>query len=262
MDSKKPSKSILIFRSNMEELLGNLIALKHYEILSLQCKRNLNSGLLKDKQKLLEPITSFEKENYLKNSLFVHLISSLEVYLQDRLIEELEKSDQLLHKFILEYKFQRKLTGEDLIKGPQKVAIELIDSIVFHNLKLVNSLYKIVLGFDIIKLMKHDLIWTAIKIRHKIVHRAGLIDDKKIFVAFDGLFKTINAISKWVENIDYFYRTEKIKNNSPNYYKRYLTHMEKLGEEYELDRLLIGLENGDGLGQYTPLNREKFIVIK
>lgn len=245
MCSKKASLSLLKFREDFNEIFNNVIALRHFEILYfIQSTSKVSSNEYKtEKSFLFEPLKKFEERNFMNNHFFAYLISAMEVYFQDRIVEEINNHPEKLNKLIKEYKWSRKFTPEDVINGPVALANELMGTIVFHKLNLVNTLFKIVLNIDILKILNDKRVWESIKIRHQIVHHTGKIGKEKIYITTSGLINTMNSISKWVENIDYFYRTKKTKKNSTNFFNKYYKNEEQLRKLYpEKVPLLDGIK--------------------
>ncbi|WP_254153667.1 hypothetical protein [Chryseosolibacter indicus] len=150
------------------------------------------------------------------------MIALLESYLQDRLIEELENNVEKVNELIRKYSIDRKITPEDVIRGPHVIANEIIEGTIFHKLPVVNSLYKIVYGVDILSLMKEKEIFLLIKIRHKIVHHSGRVRGKKIVIGEIGILEAMNSISRWIENIEFFLHKKKERKSFPNYVRRYI----------------------------------------
>ncbi|XOZ32863.1 hypothetical protein ACMDCT_11655 [Halomonadaceae bacterium KBTZ08] len=117
----------------------------------------------------------------LRQLLFVQIITTLEVYLSDRLREEVLKSEYYFLPMLLKADKsigERKVTLSEVLTDPRLVhgyVLEYLSSIVYHNLSRVNYLYKGV--FDTPLEFYDDAekthIYKAIEKRHDIVHRNG-----------------------------------------------------------------------------------------
>ncbi len=224
------SKSYGNFKKDLEGILSSIITLDFYKYASeaLFVKRkNIKLDTEWD-EKIFERIHSFEKLNHVYNSLFISLIAILETYLQDRLIEELKHNDEKINHLITKYSIERKLTVEDVIKGPRHIAIEIIQGTIFHKLPTVNTLYKIVFGADILSLLKEKKIFQLIEVRHKIVHHSSRVGDKTIIIREIGVLNAMNLISRWLENIEFYLNNKKERRSFPNYVNRYSNEIGKL----------------------------------
>lgn len=266
---KKKSNAFKSYKEDLDIIFNSFISLINYELLSFLSRKNKlcnNVELKKSHSILFEQIDKFEEENLTLNLFFVNLIFILETYLQDRITEGLTNDPIKIDKLVKNYRWDRKLTPEDVISGPQILAQEIIQNTIFHNLKRVDKIYKIVFGFSIIDLMVDDSVWSAIEIRHKIVHRGGKIGSQRIKVNDDGFLKAVNAINSWIENIEFYFINNRLKKAFPNYRKRYYEHYNKLSNEYPEDFSLFNALSIAKSPFFTAKsdaeNLNKYIVIK
>ncbi|MBL7149215.1 MAG: hypothetical protein ISS80_03995 [Candidatus Cloacimonetes bacterium] len=261
----KPSKSLIIFRVDLDEIFNTINTLFFYRYISGALKKNKKKiGLtITEDNSIFESVKKFEKQNYSFNFLYINLVAILEAYLQDRIAEELIINKEKINKLILEYDIHKKLTPQDIINGPITLADEILNGVVFHKLETVNILYKIVFGFDALSLMRGKKIWNVIKVRHKIVHRAGRIGHRKIFVRETGLLDAMTTISAWVENIDFYYRNKKERKHFPNFLSR---HGKKINELFKSNifkegELIVNDEIFSNMPSFMKIKEDKHIHI-
>jgi len=118
---------------------------------------------------------SIDSENKLVNKLlFANIITILEVYFQNSLINLLSDDKRLLEKLTKSSKFKNnKITLTKALLNNMNIYLkELLKNIVFHNMPDVQLLYKEVLDIEI-EYKKDEVIINAIDKRHDIVHRNG-----------------------------------------------------------------------------------------
>ncbi len=255
----KKNQSITNFRDDLQDIFDSVVSLYLYKYLNASVfkKRENLLATTKSDLRIFELTQKFETHNYIYNSLYISVVALLETYLQDKLTTELEKDEKKVEKLILEFNLTRKLTAKDILNGPKVIAQEILTQVIFHNLAKVNALYKIVFSADILHLNKNKRLFDIIKVRHKIVHRAGRIQEKKIFVSQLTLLKDMTLISAWVENIEHFINQSTEKKGFVDYYKRFniittklsKSNIHKLSNETVIDRIMLNL--------YEPFKKEK-----
>jgi hypothetical protein len=244
----KQSNSIKTFHEDLLEIFNSVLTLNLYRYITATLKNKKEDLGVNSKAdlKLFDFIEAFEAYNYIYNSLYINLVAILETYLQDRLYEELKSDSSKIHKLVLNYNLERKFTAKDIIEGPNPIAQEILDGIIYHNLPAVNILYKVIFNIEILSLMKNKRIFEIIKIRHKIVHRSGRIDEKKIFIRSFTLLEDMTAIAAWVENMDFYILNKTEKKSFPNYgsrhsreFNKYMkTEICKISQQDVLDKIL------------------------
>ena len=212
MRKDKASNSIINFRKEIEDILNTILANNRYQYTFLILKNKQKEFKIPDKvmDEFISPIENFEKRNFTFNYLFISVITILETYLKDRIVEELNNFPSKKKDLIKNYKIDRKLGVEDIIAGIDPIVEEIINGIIYHNFSKVSVLYKIVLKTKILEFIPKSL-WRYVKIRHDLVHRSGNIDSKKIMILEFRLLGVMSDISKWAENIDYYCRKGVIK---------------------------------------------------
>lgn len=130
-------------------------------------------------------------ENYLFNTFLNHVCRDFNIYLKviNECVNILEKSDKSDERKILE--------GKDCLKK-EKLFINKIQKIVFHNQKYVNSLFESAFG---IKSCISN-IDNETRIRHDLVHRMGRkIGGEKIIISKELIFNLIDKVKLIAENI-------------------------------------------------------------
>ena len=152
----------------------------------------------------------------------------MEVYLKDRLIEELKKDSMNIEKFIKNYQFSHKITVEDVIAGPVNLVKTALNNIVFHNIKKIDALYQVVFDISILKLCEYKSLDYILQIRHKLIHNNGIVGTKKIRITPISFVMKCEEISNFIEAIDYFIRYGKKRKKFPRLYNKNTEKFEKL----------------------------------
>lgn len=222
-----PSESIRRFRDNIDNLLYADFAIGQYKILTTIVKNTIDDKSINE---ILDEIIKAEDKELIYNLYYVNLVTMLEVYLKDRMLEELTKNPDTVEKFLKEYKSDRKITIEDVLAGPNDFLYDLLNDIVFHNIKKVDTIYKIIFGFNIIQFSDFKKLDFIVRVRHEIVHRGGNINGKKIRVTPIGFQMACQEITRFVEGIDYYYRFHKKRSKFPRIYLKHSKKWEKLFE--------------------------------
>jgi len=224
------SKSFKKFKTDMDDLYISILSITLYSFFTGYVYTQRDKLEFKgdvDKQ-LFEDFFTFQKQTLVFNNLLVSLVSSLETYLQDRLIEEIESNESSITRFFTEVEIPKKLTKQDVLNGPLFVVRELLTNTVYHNLKKANAYYKCMFGLDILNLMKNDSVWKIINKRHDIAHRSGRIEDKRIRVTQVGICQAMTSICNWVENIDFYLLNGREKKSFSNYMYRFGKKVEEV----------------------------------
>lgn len=207
------TKSLEIFLNDFNEIYNTILNLSlndHIrDALYFDSKEKLN----KVEIDIFEQLKQFSRNNSINNYLLINLVSITETYLKNVIFEELEKSPNLYHKFILEYRIDKNISPKDLIDGPEKFANEILNGIIYHNFPKVNSVFKIITKIDILNVGEIDfnLIFKIIKLRHKIVHSSSKVKSKKISIREVTLLNFMNLFSNWLITIDNKILGEKTK---------------------------------------------------
>lgn len=155
---------------------------------------------------------SNDGSHILNRMIFAQLISALEAYLCDTIINAAVKDDEVLDNLIENDKELQKaqLSLKDVRKDPNIVVTTVrahLKEILYHNLARVNVLYKCGLGFGILSGKDSDL-FKAIEYRHHCVHRNGFDNDGNKLTVFTrayisrtaaGLKALVDAVERQLE---------------------------------------------------------------
>jgi hypothetical protein len=113
--------------------------------------------------------------------IFAQHIAALEAYLSDTLIRAAIERKEALQALIEKDKnlLERKFSMKEFVGDPtlvKKTVAQYLKGILYHNLKQVNFLYRIVFEIDLFTAMGREnstKLMNAIKFRHDCVHRNG-----------------------------------------------------------------------------------------
>ncbi len=225
--NSQPSEAIKQFRENIDNLLYADFIMGQYKAFTAIVKDTISD---KNVNEILDEIIRADDKDLIYNLFFVNLVTILEVYLKDRIVEELNKYPDKVNKFLKEYKSDRKITIEDVLAGPSSLTDDLLNNIVFHNIRKTDAIYKIVLGFSITQFGDYKHLDFIINVRHKIVHHGGTINGKKIRVTPVRFIWACQEVTRYVEGIDYYCRYKKMRNKFPRVCLKHYKKWEKLFE--------------------------------
>jgi hypothetical protein len=145
------------------------------------------------------------QDNYLYKLLFANVITILETFLLDFIINKVFNNKEYLIKFVSnckEFK-ETKISYSDIYKehsGIEEKVKKLLFSYSWHNLGKIKPIYEMV--FDL-SLPKIDKLMGSIMKRHDIVHRNGKSKDgSEIFITVDDIRNVIIETNNFVNYID------------------------------------------------------------
>ncbi len=153
--------------------------------------------------------------------VFSHLITALEAYLGDTLLNAVTADGAAMQRLIDkdEDLSKEKFTLAEIRKDPglvERRAREHLRGVLFHNLAKVDALYELALGVRILGLTprKADL-FKAVMLRHDCVHRNGVDKDGQVLSVFTRAFiqDIAGLIRNFVGAIDNAVRT---RTNAPS----------------------------------------------
>jgi len=144
--------------------------------------------------------------------VFSHLITALEAYLGDTLLNNALEDDGAVTRLIQEVSdlTQKKFTLKDIAADPnlvKKEVREYLRSILYHNLAKVDVIYGIALQSRILPLLvgssKKDL-FQSVLLRHDCIHRNGFDKDGAALTIFTRQFvqEKSSLIKDFVEKIE------------------------------------------------------------
>lgn len=225
----KSSSSIQVFRNDLNDILNTLIAITRYRYLITFFENEKNKHDIPKEiyEEFISPIHKFDEQNLINNYLFIGVITTMETYLKNRLIEELTNYPDKKTTLLKQYNLNRKLNIDDILNGIEPIINEILNNVIYHNFQKVDILYKILLEINILSFIPNNL-WNLIKIRHELVHRNGYINEKKLLIRELTLINSMTEISGWVENIDFYYREGRTLKKLPSFLHKY----ERMSKKY------------------------------
>lgn len=129
-------------------------------------------------------------DQILNRMIFSHQVTALEAYLGDTLIKATLADPVAMKRLIGDYTDlnKQKYTLAEVAAEPDLVKIKVrshLGSILYHNIKKVNVLYKIALKFEILPLARdRGALIELVTLRHDCVHRNGFDKDGKELTVF------------------------------------------------------------------------------
>lgn len=208
------------FRKDIEHLL----AVSNY---ANECKTL--AWILKQKKStsdkaivnLCNRIIDSQADQTVYNLLHVNLITAMEVYLKDKIFDEIKLKPKIIEVFLRKYSFNKKIDVEDLLLGPYSFAERVLDEVVFHNLKKVDKIYRILFGINIAKFVDFKKLNSYIKIRHHIIHNNSMLNNGKITINPACITHTCNFLIHFIESIDYFIKHNRKRKRSPDLIRKF-----------------------------------------
>ena len=172
---------------------------------------------VKDTIEVLDKIDVLDERSrkLLYRTLYANVISSMEAYLSDRLIQKVMSSEETKRKFVEGFKDYKdeKIVVSDVFKHLENLdsrIIKTLREIIYHNLPRVKNIYNSVLGINLgEKIVISDLM-KCIGIRHDIVHRNGKDKDKDKDkegnlqdISKEDVLELAEKVSKFIGSIEY-----------------------------------------------------------
>ena len=141
----------------------------------------------------------------LYRSLYAGLIGAFEAYLSDTLISKVMRNEDYKRKFV-ENSLQMQKTKFSLSEFYEiqaeldKMVVERLTEIIYHNLPVVEKLYKAVLN---VEFQSYGKLAKCVLIRHDIVHRNGKDKDGNPVNVTKEVVQTLaQNISDFIKNIE------------------------------------------------------------
>lgn len=243
--TKARSNSIKVFEENLNNLLQIIFALNCSGVFVEISKEKLYQDVGEPEkiiQVMNEIIDSYDNET-ITYILFSHIITIMEVYLKDRIIEEFQEKPEKIVEFISNYHLNRKITKEDVLLGPDGFATSILDDIIFHQMTKVQKVYEIVFGFDILQFIDYKSLESFITLRHEIVHRGNKDKFKKMGLSKTKVVVYLGVINQFILSVDYYIAHGKKRKRFPRPFqlesKKYqiLSDWDEFNQK-DLDRLL------------------------
>ncbi len=203
---KKISNALKTFNGSID----NILFLHKSSQISLPLIKILNSrkDIPKEPKRIINNLVenSIKQEAFLRNSLFLNLVISMESYLKEKVVEELKSNPDALYKFLQGYEKGRKISIEDIYLGPLKFALSILENMSFHNLGKINKIYELVFGISLLKFCKKKNLDLFVKIRHLLVHNNGKVKDKTLFIRDTTFILAFDSVVELIQGFDYYER--------------------------------------------------------
>lgn len=148
---------------------------------------------------------SADTKKQLFQLLYANLISKLEAYLCDTIINYVSNDEAAKQRFLCTYEplAEQNFPMKSVIakyKGLNTIIINALKAIVYHNLGLVAKIYKNTAKVDF---PSDSLIEKAISIRHDIVHRNGKDKDgNPTVISEDNVKELAEHVDDFIQNIN------------------------------------------------------------
>lgn len=166
---------------------------------------------VKDTIEVLDKIDVLDERSrkLLYRTLYANVISSMEAYLSDRLIQKVMSSEETKRKFVEGFKDYKdeKIVVSDVFKHLENLdsrIIKTLREIIYHNLPRVKNIYNSVLGINLGKKIVISDLMKCIGIRHDIVHRNGKDKEGNLQdISKEDVLELAEKVSKFIGSIEY-----------------------------------------------------------
>lgn len=195
----------LEYKSDLKELATAYTAITLSDAFINILHKRADEKVLKEWKldQFLARVIKIYPDRYVRELFLVKSVTLLEEYLKKRLLEEFHRNETSVKNFLSGYLTERKLTINDVISGPKKLAISFLDDIIFHNLPKVEKIYFLTFKLDLKNLCDFKRLMIIVKMRHVIVHEGGKKRGSREKVKTHSLQTCIDEINKLVENIEF-----------------------------------------------------------
>lgn len=151
-------------------------------------------------------IDDYETAKVMNRLLYANIITAMETYLSDALIETTFNSSELINNFSSsnEETVKRKISINDALKG-KKYILDIINedmrSILYHNIPKVKKIYKFTLAIDFH--LEAEKLMKFVDVRHDIVHRNGKNKAREeIEISKEDIDDVINKVVEFITDLD------------------------------------------------------------
>ncbi|WP_034041887.1 hypothetical protein [Wocania ichthyoenteri] len=225
----KKSNSIKLFITDLEDILETAINISLFKFINPSLFKNSNIQTNSQEDLTYEKIKKFNDKNLIYNHLLVNVISIMESYLHNILVEHIKKDSSKSIKFVEEFNFQKSLSPKHVIEGPESLTINTLEDVIYHNLPKVNTLFKIIFEMDILNISNIDIktIFLIIKVRHSIVHDSNRVKEKKFYISSHTFIDYLDLIANWLMEIDSLIMTNHTRKRKTNYYLKFNKELNK-----------------------------------
>ncbi|APU11053.1 hypothetical protein A5M85_12390 [Cellulophaga lytica] len=219
----KKSNSINLFKTDLDDIFETALNISLYRLINPSLFKNSNIEPNVEEQRIYERLKNFSEKNLIFNHLLVNVISIMESYLHNVLIEGIKSDHSKTIKFVESYNFQKSITIKDVIEGPESLTINTLNNIIYHNLPKVNNLFKTIFGLDILNIPNSNIrtIFAIIKVRHSIVHDSNRVNGKKFYISSYTFIDYMDIITNWLLDIDCIIMNDRFKKRKTDYSLRF-----------------------------------------
>jgi cyclopropane fatty-acyl-phospholipid synthase-like methyltransferase len=122
----KKSQSIQYAVNDFTDIYDTILSVSVYQYVSSSFFKGSNQKLNIEEEKIYDYLKKIERQNNLYNYLTINIISIMESYLHNVLIEFIEKDDSRTLKFVNEYRFEKNITNKNVIEGPKVLTLDTL----------------------------------------------------------------------------------------------------------------------------------------
>lgn len=165
-------------------------------------------------------VKHISEERTLLKFFYSNLISLFETYLFDLIINAVNSDPETLRRMIEKYKLfdREKIEISDIfikMDGLKEAVIQKLQSLIYHNLRVIIPLYKYSLLIDFTDLVKN--LPEIIEIRHDIVHRNGKdLSGNEHNITIERVLEVVSLTNEIVDFINYEFERKGIKIQKPD----------------------------------------------
>ena len=155
---------------------------------------------------LLSVSTDSETQFSLLVMLHGHAVASVEAYLASTFIHRVTNSDKLIRKLVESDPVfaEMTFTMRDIYKKHEGLKLTVADylkNLIFHRLDKIKPMYKSVLDCDFGNI---SWLFSAVKVRHDCVHRAGWDNNgKKVVITTESVKELVDSSIELVHRIEH-----------------------------------------------------------
>ena len=155
---------------------------------------------------LLSVSTDRETQFSLLVMLHGHTVASVEAYLASTFIHKVTNSDKLIRKLVETDPIfaEMNFTMKDIYKKHEGLKLTVADylkNLIFHRLDKIKPMYKSVLDCDFGNI---SWLFSAVKVRHDCVHRAGLDNNgNKVAITTESVKELVTNSKELVHRIEH-----------------------------------------------------------
>jgi len=175
-----------------------------------------------------------ETAKVMNRLLYANVITTMETYLSDALINTTFNSSELINNFSItnEETVKRKVSIYDALKGEIYVLGIVRDdmrNILYHNIPKVKKVYKFTLNIDFH--VEAEKLMEFVNVRHDIVHRNGKNKDNiEINILKDDIDGVIEKVVEFITDLDSKLTFIVLNKSEEEIMKPKIKHVEKVNK--------------------------------